>query len=131
MPGIMTTWVQLQEAFLRKFFSMHRTQALQGHIMHFAQKQDESIYHMWERFKETLLQCPHHGYTLSNLLAFFYNGLTPKMKEYVELMCNDQFFEKTQYEAWAYIETIAEHATRLEPRPEGNDSFSAPVGGEA
>ena len=95
--------------------------------MHFTQKQDESIYQTWERFKETLLQCPHHGYTMSNLLAFFYNGLTPKMKEYVELMCNGQFFKKTQYDAWAYIETIAEHATRWEPRQEGFDrlfSFS-------
>ena len=58
MPGSITTWVQLQEAFLRKFFSMHRTQALQGHIMHFTQKQDESIYKTWERFKDILLQVP-------------------------------------------------------------------------
>ena len=28
MPGSITTWVQLQESFLRKFFSMQRTQAL-------------------------------------------------------------------------------------------------------
>ena len=97
--------------------------------MHFAQKPEESIYQTWERFKETLLQCPHHGYTMSNLLAFFYNGLTPKMKEYVELMCNGQFFEKTQYEAWAYIETIAEHATRWEPRQEGFDRLTTSVGG--
>ena len=97
--------------------------------MHFTQKQDESIYKTWERFKDILLQCPHHGYTISNLLAFFYNGLTPAMKEYVELMCNGQFFEKTQYEAWAYIETIAEHATRWEPRSEGYDRTSVPVGG--
>ena len=53
--GSITTWVQLQEAFLRKFFSMHRTQALQGHIMHFTQKQDELIYKTWERFKDILL----------------------------------------------------------------------------
>ena len=97
--------------------------------MHFTQKQDESIYKTCERFKDILLQCPHHGYTIINLLAFFYNGLTPVMKEYVELMCNGKFFEKTRYEAWAYIETIAEHATRWEPRSEGYDRMSAPIRG--
>ena len=36
MPNSITTWVQMQESSLKKFFTMNRTQAFQGQIMHFS-----------------------------------------------------------------------------------------------
>ena len=65
---------------------------------------------MWERFKDLLLACPHHGYDLRGQLGYFYDGLMPKTKRYLEMMCNGTFFKKTPKDAWAYLEENAEYA---------------------
>jgi Retrotransposon gag protein len=59
--GTITTWDQLAEAFLAKYFPPTKTALLRTQINSFQQKEGESLYDAWERFKDLLRSCPHHG----------------------------------------------------------------------
>ena len=56
--------------------------------MNISQKDNETFYQCWERFKDLLNACPHHGYETWHIISFFYEILTPKMHQFVEMMCN-------------------------------------------
>ena len=62
--------------------------------MNFSQKDNETFYQYWERFKDLLSACPHHGYKTWHIISFFYESLTPKMHQFVEMMCNGEFLNK-------------------------------------
>ncbi|KAL5574885.1 hypothetical protein UlMin_016584 [Ulmus minor] len=59
-PGSITTWNELVQKFLSKFFPPTKTAKLRNEITYFTQYDQESLYEAWERFKEMLRKCPHH-----------------------------------------------------------------------
>ena len=118
-------WLELQAEFLKKFFPLHRTQALQRQIKNFAQLPNESLCATWERYNELLLACPHHGFELCNVIAFFFEGLQPSMKLLVETMCNGQFFDKTEEEAWDFLGVLAENTQQWNPSEFDRSSTSS------
>jgi len=62
MPlGSITIWDELTKAFLAKFFPPSNMASLRNQISSFTQKEDETLYEAWERFKDLLTLCPHHG----------------------------------------------------------------------
>ena len=62
----------------------------------------------WERFKDLLSACPHHGYEDWRLLNYFYDALSPRLKQFVESMCNGTFLDKIPGEAFDYFNFLAE-----------------------
>jgi len=56
-----TSWDQMRQAFLARFFPPSKTTKLRDHITRFTQKDGESLCDAWERFKQMLKICPHHG----------------------------------------------------------------------
>ncbi|GJX09591.1 putative reverse transcriptase domain-containing protein [Tanacetum coccineum] len=44
-------------------------------INNFQQEPDETLYQVWERFKEILMKCPQHYLTEMQEVILFYNGL--------------------------------------------------------
>uniref|UniRef100_A0A2N9GKN7 Retrotransposon gag domain-containing protein n=1 Tax=Fagus sylvatica TaxID=28930 RepID=A0A2N9GKN7_FAGSY len=60
-PNTIRTWQEMTREFLKKFFPTHKTNTLRKNIMHFSQKENETFFQCWERFKDLLLACPHHG----------------------------------------------------------------------
>ena len=71
-----TTWNQLVEKFLNKYFSPAKTECLIKEIQNFQQFDMESLYEAYERFKDLLRKCPHHGLSDQQKIRTFYNGLT-------------------------------------------------------
>ena len=63
-PGSITTWNELVEKFLSKYFPPARTARLRNDIFSFQQMEGESLYDSRERWKELLRRCPHHGLDL-------------------------------------------------------------------
>ena len=61
--------------FFNKYFPHHKTNNLNRQISNFAQKENETLYQAWERFKDLLNLCPHHGYESWRLVSYFYDGL--------------------------------------------------------
>ena len=70
-----TTWDQLKQAFLHKYFPPHKSAKFRNEITTFKQSGSEIIYLAWERFKELQRQCPHHGLPEWMIPQIFYNGL--------------------------------------------------------
>jgi len=54
--------------------------------------------------------CPHHGFETWRLISHFYEGLTPKDRQMVELMCNRTFEDKDLDEVMEYLYLLAENA---------------------
>ena len=59
--GSITTWDVLAQKFLEKYFPSAKTAKLRNEIASFTQHDLESLYEAWERYKELLRRCPHHG----------------------------------------------------------------------
>ena len=132
--GSIRTWDDLQEQFLKKFFPPHRTNSFKRRITTFTQESGETLYQCWERFKEMLNVCPHHGFETWRIISYFYEGLTPQSRQVVEMMCNGEFRDKSPEDALDYLEYIAENAqhwdtvgtyeSSVKPQPSGRGMFN-------
>ncbi|GKE45370.1 reverse transcriptase domain-containing protein [Tanacetum coccineum] len=74
-PNSILTWEDLVIKFVNQFFPPSKTTHLKNKISQFTQKFDESFSEAWERFKEMLRACPHHGFTKLTQVDTFYNSL--------------------------------------------------------
>ena len=124
-PNSINNWLELQAEFLKKFFPLHRTQALTRQIMNYAQMTNETFPATWERYNDLLRACPHVEFDLDRKIGFFYGGLQAAMKQLVELMCNGKFFDKTAEDAWQFLEDLAENAKTWDSSSEYDRSSSA------
>nr|WP_164990771.1 hypothetical protein [Pseudomonas protegens] len=109
-PGSIRAWDEMQQQFLKKFFPSHRTNSFKRQITTFTQKPGETFYKCWDRYRDLLSTCPHHGFETWRLVSHFYEGLTPKDRQMVELMCNGTFEDKDPDEAMEYLDLLAENA---------------------
>ena len=75
--GSVNTWDELAQKFLYKYFPPSKTAKIMAEINTYSQEDGESLYETWERFKELLRKCPHHGLAVWQQVSTFYNGLLP------------------------------------------------------
>jgi hypothetical protein len=101
-------WRALQNEFFRKFFPLHRTNALKRQIMNFSVKEGETFYESWERFKDLLQSCPHHAFENWTLVGFFYDSLPTRLRQFVEMMAQGEFMSKSPEEAFNFFDTISD-----------------------
>lgn len=107
--GSITSWDQLVSKFLSKFFPAQKTNALRREIMNFTQT-DEHFYECWERFRDLLLKCPHHGFEKWQLVQYFYESLTPQNRRMVDATCGGALMGKSPDEAWTFFEVLRENS---------------------
>nr|GEW16230.1 reverse transcriptase domain-containing protein [Tanacetum cinerariifolium] len=74
-PRSILTWEDLVSKFINEFFSPSRTTNLRNEISNFQQWFDESFHEAWDRYKDLLCACLHHGFTELHQLDTFYNAL--------------------------------------------------------
>ena len=105
--GSITTWEELAQKFLSKFFPMAKTAAIRNAIAQFAQTQGESLCEAWERYKEMLRKCPHHGMPDWMVINCFYNGLGGQSRPMVDAASGGALWAKNYEEAYDLIEMMA------------------------
>ncbi|GJY06474.1 reverse transcriptase domain-containing protein [Tanacetum coccineum] len=76
-PRSILTWEDLVSKFINEFFPPSRTTNLRNEISNFEQRFGESFHEAWDRYKDLLRACPHHGFTELHQLDTFYNALNP------------------------------------------------------
>jgi len=96
--------------FLKKFFPSHRTNFFKRQITTFTQKPEETFYQCWDRYQDLLNTCPHHDFKTWRLVSHFYEGLTPRDRQMVKLMCIETFEDKDFNEAIEYLDLLAKNA---------------------
>ncbi|KAL0319984.1 UNVERIFIED_CONTAM: hypothetical protein Sradi_5259900 [Sesamum radiatum] len=72
--GSIETWVDMKQQFLQRFFPASRATHLRKEIYGIRQSNGESLYEYWERFKVLVASYPHHQFTESLLIQYFYEG---------------------------------------------------------
>ncbi|GJW04332.1 reverse transcriptase domain-containing protein [Tanacetum coccineum] len=75
-PRSIHTWEDLVSKFVNYFFPPSKTTNLKNDIMNFQQRFDETFSEAWDRFKDLLRNCPHHGFSELHQINTFYNALT-------------------------------------------------------
>jgi len=102
--GCITTWDELTRAFLAKFFPQSKTASLRNQITNFTQKDEETLYEAWERFKDLLRLCPNHGLRHWMIIQAFYNGVTQPIRSTIDEVVSGPLMNKTEDEAYNLIE---------------------------
>jgi hypothetical protein len=76
-PGSITNWDILVQKLLYKYFPPIKIAKLMSEINSFSQEKEESLFETWDRFKEMLRKCPHHGLEIWQQVSIVYNGPLP------------------------------------------------------
>src|SRR3954463_3595241 len=122
---VITSWEILVQKFLAKFFPMSRTNALRKEITDFAQRDNEMFSECWERFKDLLLKCPHHGFEVWRLVQYFYNGLVQADRSMIESMKGGRFLLLNELEAYEFLENLSESSQQWDHSQRDRNSRKA------
>ncbi|KAJ0714148.1 putative retrotransposon gag domain, aspartic peptidase domain superfamily [Helianthus annuus] len=115
--GSITTWNQLAEKFLQKYFPPEKTVRLRTKILNFRQDEDESLYEAWERFKELMRKVPHHGLPKWQQCQIFYHGLDSQGQMMIDTYSGGDIGTKNATEAFEILEKCAvKNRTQQPPR---------------
>ena len=85
-------------AFLNKYFSQGKNAKLRIDITSFRQQKVESLYELWERFRDLLRKCPHHGLPDWLIVQIFYNGLCFSTKTIIDAAAGRALMGKSPQE---------------------------------
>nr|GEZ42071.1 reverse transcriptase domain-containing protein [Tanacetum cinerariifolium] len=77
---------------------------LRNEITNFLQKPNETFNEAWERFKDLLRQCPHHGFSELHQLDTFYNELNSNDQDTLDSAAGGNFLDKIPCECLSIIE---------------------------
>nr|GEY61960.1 reverse transcriptase domain-containing protein [Tanacetum cinerariifolium] len=91
--------------FLNQFFPPSKTTYLRNENTNFLQKPNETFNEAWERFKDLLRQCPHHGFSEFHQLDTFYNALNPNDHDALDSPAGGNFLDKIPRECLSIIES--------------------------
>ncbi|GJR20447.1 reverse transcriptase domain-containing protein [Tanacetum coccineum] len=103
-PNSILTRDDLVNKFVNQFFPPSKTTHLKNEISRFTLKFDETFGEAWERFKEMLRACPHHGFTELTQIDTFYNGLNENDQDSLNAAAGGNLLSKTTREALNIIE---------------------------
>lgn len=106
-PGTITTWDGLAQKFLAKFFPPAKTAKMRNDITTFVQYDMESLYEAWERYKDLLRRCPHHGLPIWLQVQTFYNGLSATTRTMIDAAAGGTLMGKTLEEAYELLDEMA------------------------
>lgn len=75
LPGSLTSWAHIKNAFPRNLFDVSRGEDLRSKIATFTHEPTKSFRSFWIRFKSYQRDCPHHGFNEMQLLSTFFRGI--------------------------------------------------------
>nr|GFB81439.1 hypothetical protein [Tanacetum cinerariifolium] len=104
-PQSIFTWDDLVLKFINQFFPPSKTTNLRNEITNFQQRFDESFSESWDRFKDLLRACPHHGFSELHQLDTFYNALNSKDQDSLNSAAGGNFLDRMPRKCLGIIES--------------------------
>ena len=104
-----TKWNVLKKVFLARYFPPSKRVVLRANINGFKQKESESLFEAWERFKDMLRLCPHHGLEEWLIIYTFYNGLLYNTRLTIDITVGGALMDKPYHDAYQLIGSIAQN----------------------
>ncbi|GAB2265841.1 ATPdependent RNA helicase [Dionaea muscipula] len=107
-PRSIGNWGTITREFCKKFFPPHKIQSVKRKISSFIQKDNESLFSAWGRYKDLFNLCPPLGYEDWRLVYCFYEGLKPSDKQFLQLSFEGGFLNIEPKEAMNYLDELFE-----------------------
>ncbi|GJR81960.1 reverse transcriptase domain-containing protein [Tanacetum coccineum] len=104
-PRSILTWDDLVSKFINHFFPPSKTKNLRNEITSFRQRFKESFSEAWDRFKDLLRACLHHGFSELHQLDTFYNALNSNDQDSLNSAAGGNFLDKMPRDCLAIIES--------------------------
>ena len=102
-----TSWDDLLNKFLARFFPPAKAVKLRIDISSFYQYEGESFYEAWERFKDLLRKFPDHSFIKWMQVHHFYNGLSHPTRTLIDAFVGGAIMGKNEVEAYQILQNIA------------------------
>nr|GEV67895.1 reverse transcriptase domain-containing protein [Tanacetum cinerariifolium] len=102
-PHFILTWEDLVFKFINELFPPSRTTNFQNEISNFQQLFDESFHEAYDRYKDLLRACPHHGFTELHQLDTFYNALNPSDQDSLNFAADGNLLERRTQDVLSII----------------------------
>nr|GEY16729.1 reverse transcriptase domain-containing protein [Tanacetum cinerariifolium] len=103
-PRSILSWDDIILKFINQFFLPSKTTILRNEITNFQQWFDETFSEAWDRFKDLLRACPHHGFLELHQLDTFYNALNSKDQDSLNFVAGGNFLDKMPRDCLSIIE---------------------------
>ena len=119
-PGSVDTWAEMVQLFLERFFPASRAANLRREICSIRQKDTETLYEYWERFKRLCASCPQHGISDQLLIQYFYDGLLPLERRMLDAASGGAIISKTPREIRELISVMAANSQQFSSKAESS-----------
>ena len=119
-PGSIDTWADMVRLFLERFFPASRAANLRREICSIRQKDSETLYEYWERFKRLCASCPQHGISDQLLIQYFYDGLLPLERRMLDAASGGAIISKTPREIRELISVMAANSQQFSYKAESS-----------
>nr|GEW24999.1 reverse transcriptase domain-containing protein [Tanacetum cinerariifolium] len=103
-PCSILTWEDLISKFVNHFFPPSKTTNVKNDITNFQQRFDKSFGEAWDRLKDLLRKCPHHGFSKLHQIDTFYNALTQSDQDSLNAAAGGNLLNRTPRDALTIIE---------------------------
>ena len=70
-----TTWIEMKEEFLSKYYSVGKITSIRKVIYEFIQGLSETFHEAWARLRDLTREFPHYGVSNHELTQILYDGL--------------------------------------------------------
>ncbi|GJS22679.1 reverse transcriptase domain-containing protein [Tanacetum coccineum] len=103
------TFQEMASKFLSKYFPPSMVTKLRNDISNFRQLLDESLFKAWERYKLSIDRCPNHNMLPVTQIDTFYNGLTLRHRDTINVAAGGTFMKRRPEECYDLIENMTAH----------------------
>ncbi|KAH9686136.1 hypothetical protein KPL70_014249 [Citrus sinensis] len=121
--GTVTTWNEMRQLFLEKYFPASKAGSIRKEICGIRQYNGEPLYNYWERFKKLCASCPHHQISDQLLIQYFYEDLLPMDRSMIDAASGGALVDKTPEAAQNLIANMAANSQQFNTR---NDLLPPP-----
>nr|GEW16763.1 reverse transcriptase domain-containing protein [Tanacetum cinerariifolium] len=99
----------IMRKFLSKYFPPSMVTKLRNEIMNFRKDPNESLFEEWERYKLSFDRCPNHNMLIVTQFDTFYNGLTLRHRDTINVVAGGTFMKKRPEECYDLIKNMTAH----------------------
>ena len=112
-----TSWTEMEEEFLRKYYSVGKTTYVWKDIREFTQGASKTFHQAWERLRDLTRDCPYHGVSNHELTQIFYDRLGPQDRYLLGATSSNTFMRKFEDDTMVFIKTEAENSHHNAKKP--------------
>nr|GEU92619.1 reverse transcriptase domain-containing protein [Tanacetum cinerariifolium] len=119
------TFEQMAKMFLGKYFPPSMVTKLRNEITNFRQRPDESLFEAWECYKLSIRRCPNHNMLPVTQIDTFYNGLTLRHRDTINVAAGGTFMKRRPEECYDLIENMTAHHNDWDTSAQRSESSSS------